>query len=445
MLGGKFRDAIRLYADTTSSPDGEEMGRRLKARRERGYTFLKMDVGVQLLRGMEDGVSSPWNAPGEGGRRGRGPNPALAHPFTGVRLTDRGLKRMQEYVMSVREVLGWDIPLAADHFGHFGVEDAIKLARALDPCNLAWLEDMIPWFYTDDYVRLKNSCETPILTGEDIYLKEEFIKLFERRAISICHPDMMSSGGLLETKKIGDTAMEHGIAMAMHFAGSPIGLFGSIHCAAATENFMVLEFHDADTEGYDDLVDGVPKPFMGRDGHVAVPDRPGLGVELNEEAIKALLRRRVVGASIVITSHPRTNGIRNDRMIACGAGWHRRWERPQGSANGSQRRRSSMRTGELVDVTWRMAATPDPTVDREPESDSIPLMRVTIEPYQWTTLARRTIGEFLRLARLGAALLISALVLGCSGAVTEATTPSDMTAETVTQITAVDPAGQRLC
>jgi L-alanine-DL-glutamate epimerase-like enolase superfamily enzyme len=135
-------------------------------------------------------------------------------------------------------------------------------------------------------------CETSILTGEDIYLKEEFVKLFEKKAISICHPDMMSSGGLLETKKIGDIAMEHGVAMAMHFAGSPVGLFGSVHCAAATENFMVLEFHDAETEGYGDLVDGVPKPLMGKDGHVPVPNGPGFGIELNEEAIKALLSRR---------------------------------------------------------------------------------------------------------------------------------------------------------
>ncbi len=292
MLGGKFRDSIRLYADTTTSPDGEEMGRRLKGRRDRGFTFLKMDVGIQLLRGMEDGVSSPWNFGGSGGRRGRGPASTLAHPFTGVRITDRGLKRMQEYVMQVRDVVGWDIPLAADHFGHFGVEDAIKLARALDPCNLAWLEDLIPWFYTEDYVRLKNSCESPILTGEDIYLKEEFVKLFEKKAISICHPDMMTSGGLLETKKIGDRAMEHGVAMAMHFAGSPVGLFGSIHCAAATENFMALEFHDVDTEGYEDLFDGVPKPLPGRDGQVTVPDRPGLGIEPNEEAIKEMLGRR---------------------------------------------------------------------------------------------------------------------------------------------------------
>jgi L-alanine-DL-glutamate epimerase-like enolase superfamily enzyme len=150
---------------------------------------------------------------------------------------------------------------------------------------------MIPWFYTDDYVRLRNSCKTPVLTGEDIYLKEEFLKLFEKKAISICHPDLMTSGGLLETKKIGDLAMEHGIAMAMHMAGSPVGLFASVHCAAATENFLVMECHDVDNPHYDGLVDGVPKPFV-KDGFVQVPSGPGLGIELNEKAVKEALRRR---------------------------------------------------------------------------------------------------------------------------------------------------------
>ena len=199
---------------------------------------------------------------------------------------------IRAYVAKIREVAGWEIPLAVDHLGHFGIEDGIKLARALDPYNLAWLEDMVPWFYTDQYVRLKNACTTPILTGEDIYLKEGFLPLFEKQAISICHPDLATAGGLLETKKIGDLAMEHGISMAMHMAGSPVLLMASVHCAAATENFLVLEHHDVDTPHYDDLVDGVPKPIVGKDGFIQVPNTPGLGVELNEEAVKEMLRRR---------------------------------------------------------------------------------------------------------------------------------------------------------
>ena len=302
LLGGKFRDRVRMYADTPGGaegrpgrlavPDPKVMGQRLKERRAQGFTFLKMDLGINVLRGIEGALTFPLGQGVEPYRFSRVPGASVLHPFTGVRISQKGLKKIQEFVGTLRDTVGWDVPLAADHFGHFAVEDGIKLAQALDPFNLAWLEDMIPWFYTDQYVRLKNSCTTPILTGEDIYLKEGFRPLFEKQAISICHPDLATSGGLLETKKIGDLAMEHGIGMAMHNAGSPVLLFASVHCAAATENFLALEHHNADTSYYDDLVDGVPKPLVGKDGFVAVPNGPGLGFELNEAAVKDMLRRR---------------------------------------------------------------------------------------------------------------------------------------------------------
>jgi L-alanine-DL-glutamate epimerase-like enolase superfamily enzyme len=291
MLGGQFRDRIRVYADTPGSPDPLEMGKRLKARMEQGFTFLKMDVSVNQLKSVPGALTYP---------KGQGVDPfdqysrsefaQKPHPFTGIRITDKGLKVLKEYVAAVREIVGWEVPIATDHYGHFGVEDGIKLAQALDEFNLAWLEDMVPWQYTDQYVRLKASCRTPILTGEDIYLKEGFRDLFEQKAISICHPDLATSGGLLETKKIGDLAMEHGISMAMHMAGNPVTLFSSVHCAAATENFLVMEHHNVDDAWYDDLVTGVPKPIMGKDGFIPVPNGPGLGIELDEEAIKSQLK-----------------------------------------------------------------------------------------------------------------------------------------------------------
>ena len=287
MLGGKFRDKIRVYSDTPFSSEPGEQGRRLKARVDRGFTYLKMDLPITLLRDIEGtltwpkGELDPFRQWG-----GNYVSSELEHPFTGIRITEKGLDVFEEYVKGVRDSVGWEIPLATDHYGHFGIEDGIKLAQRVDKYNLAWLEDMVPWFYTDQYVRLKNSCTTPILTGEDIYLKEEFMKLFEAQAISICHPDLATSGGLLETKKIGDLAMEHGISMAMHMAGNAVTLFANIHCAAATENFLVLEHHNVDDEWYDTILDGVPKPLVMKDGHIPVPNGPGLGIELNEEAVK---------------------------------------------------------------------------------------------------------------------------------------------------------------
>ncbi|MFC1560851.1 mandelate racemase/muconate lactonizing enzyme family protein [Candidatus Latescibacterota bacterium] len=282
MLGGKFRDKVLHYADTSWEKDPVAMGNKLKARMDdHGFKFLKMDIGIQICRGIE-GCITQLPADTIDSRM-------TQHPFTGIRVTDKGLDVIAEFVATVRNIIGYEIPLASDHYGHMVVEDQIKLAQKLDQFNLAWYEDMVPWWWTEQLKRIKDSCNTPILTGEDIYLKEDFKKLFEAQAISICHPDIASSGGLLETKKIGDLAQEYGIAMAMHMAGSPITMMSTVHCAAATENFMVTENHSVDDEWYEDLVTGIQKP-VNQDGYITVPDSPGLGIELNEDAVKSHLK-----------------------------------------------------------------------------------------------------------------------------------------------------------
>lgn len=276
LAGGMFRDKVRIYCDTPDSPDAAEMGRRLKARMEQGFTFLKMDVGVGLCRGIPDTIQSPV---------GMLETQEVMHPFTHVQLTDKGIDILCQYVETVRNIIGYEIPLAVDHLGHIGITNCVRLARAMDKYRLAWLEDMVPWQYTDQYVRLSNSCETPICTGEDIYLKEGFLNLFEAQAISVVHPDLATSGGIIETKKIGDLAQEYGISMAMHMAGSPVAAMASVHCAAATENFIALENHSVELEWWDDLVSGVEKPII-QNGYIAVPQGPGLGISLDEGVIK---------------------------------------------------------------------------------------------------------------------------------------------------------------
>ncbi len=291
LAGGKFRDKIRCYSDTPSLSNPEEMGKKLQERIDRGFTFLKMDLGIGLLRGTPGTLSAP---------DGNLETHSLMHPFTGIRLTEKGIGILCDYVESVRDLIGYEIPLALDHFGHIGIEDCIRLAKALEKYNLAWLEDMVPWQYTDQYVRLSNSCATPICTGEDIYCKEDFIPLFENRAIAICHPDIATSGGILETKKIGDLAEAHGIAMALHMAGTPVCAMASVHCAAATSNFMVLENHSVDNQWWDEMVTGLPNPII-QDGYIAVPETPGLGIELNEEVIKEHLHANETGYFVPTT------------------------------------------------------------------------------------------------------------------------------------------------
>jgi L-alanine-DL-glutamate epimerase-like enolase superfamily enzyme len=257
---------------------------RLKARMDRGITYLKQDFGIDLLKGkpgmlsMPAGVPDPW-----GGSR-------VPHPFTGVEITDKGLEFLSEWVGTIRSIIGMEIPLSSDHYGHFSVNSGIKLARTMEKWNLAWMEDILPWQYGHLLKQIKDSTTTPVLTGEDIYLKEDFMKLIDLEAVDMIHPDLATSGGLIETKKIGDYAMEHGVAMAMHFAGSPISYMANVHCAAATENFIALEHHSLDVPWWESLATTTSGLPLFDKGFAPVPDSPGLGVELNEEVVKAHLR-----------------------------------------------------------------------------------------------------------------------------------------------------------
>jgi L-alanine-DL-glutamate epimerase-like enolase superfamily enzyme len=205
--------------------------------------------------------------------------------FTGMELSEAAIQQTAEYVGEVRKLVGSEIPLAVDHLGHFGINSFIRLGKALEPYNLAWMEDLIPWQYTDLWKRLTEAIHLPTCTGEDIYLKEGFLELCRNHAVDVIHPDLATSGGILETKKIGDIAQDYGIPMAMHFAGTPVSCMANVHCAAATENFLVLEHHSCDVPWWDDLVEGVEKPIV-NNGFITVPDAPGLGITLKDDVVK---------------------------------------------------------------------------------------------------------------------------------------------------------------
>ena len=276
LLGGKYRNRIRTYCDTPSSKDPETMGNKLKARMESGFTFLKMDLGIRLLRDIPNTLNQPAD-----------PEDVIdtKHPFTGIEITAKGIQALVDYVKTVREIIGYEVPLGVDHFGHIGVNSCIRLGKALEPYQMAWLEDMIPWEYTDLWKQITNAVDLPTATGEDIYLKEDFIKLIDAHAVDMIHPDLATAGGILETKKIGDYAEEHGVPMLMHFAGTPVSCMANVHAAAATKNVLALENHSLDIPWWDDLITGIPKPII-QHGFIPVPETPGLGIELNEEIIK---------------------------------------------------------------------------------------------------------------------------------------------------------------
>ena len=280
MLGGKFRDKVRIYCDTPGAAEEKTFKERMQRRIADGFTFFKVDVGVNLIQKTPGTMVYPAGADIGG---------STVHMFTGLELTDKGIALMAEYMARVREAAGWQVPIATDHFGHIGVNSCIRLGKAFEKYNLAWMEDFVPWQYTDLWKKITDAIETPTLTGEDIFLKEGFIELAKNHAVDLLQPDLLTSGGILETHKVGDLIQDYGVPMVLHNASSPVGSFANVHCAAATENFLVMENHAVDRPEWGDVIDGVEKPIINK-GYITVPSGPGLGITLNEEALKKQLR-----------------------------------------------------------------------------------------------------------------------------------------------------------
>jgi L-alanine-DL-glutamate epimerase-like enolase superfamily enzyme len=296
LLGGRYRDKVRLYADTPESPDLEVFKEKVKYRTvDQGYTWLKMDVSIGMLRGIQGALvnSAFW---GQGLAQWNGDYMSYAnaaHPFTGIQLTEKGIDIMAKRVADVRAVIGAEIPLSTDHYGHFDLNNMIRFGKSIEPYRLAWLEDMVPWQMTEQHKTITEALETPTLTGEDIYLLQHFKPLIDCHAVDIIHPDLASSGGLLETKRIGDYAEEKGIAMAMHQAGTPVSFMASVHCAAATQNFLALEHHSVDLPWWESLVKTTDGRKLIDKGFAPLPlSAPGLGIELNDEVVKQHLHAK---------------------------------------------------------------------------------------------------------------------------------------------------------
>ncbi len=291
LLGGKYRDKVRIYVDTPSANDPEGFAVKMKGRIDQGFTIMKMDIGIGLIKDIPGTLTNTehWDEM-RGWEQTKGSYGLTMHPFTRVQITEKGIEEMVKYLAAMREQVGWEVPVAIDHLGHMGLNSMIRLGKAFEPYNIAWLEDLIPWQYTDQWKEISQAVDVPTLTGEDIYLKEGFRDLIEKRAVDMVHPDPVSAGGYLETKRIGDFAEEHGMAMALHHASSPVSFMGCVHTAAATENFVALEHHSVDKSWWEDLVIGPDKPLV-KDGYVRVPEKPGIGVELNEEVVKEHLHK----------------------------------------------------------------------------------------------------------------------------------------------------------
>jgi len=292
LLGGKVRDEVRTYRTLYHSELGVGQAVDDYARwAEHGMILSEKFTMFKLPTSFH----SPMAIEVENFYYGA-PQADAPHPYArkGV-ITETGFRHLVACVEAAKETLGPGYGLAVDAGPGFLPQDALRFARAVEPLHLLWVEDMITGDYVshvdpDVYREVSRATATPIHTGEQIYMRHNFKALIETKAVDVIGPDPCDVGGIAELKWIAEYADLHGIAMAPH--GTANGIFGlaALIQVSATlpDNFIAFEYparfepfwYDI-TEGFD----GVPV----RDGMIAVPDRPGLGVNFVPEAARKYL------------------------------------------------------------------------------------------------------------------------------------------------------------
>lgn len=189
-----------------------------------------------------------------------------------------------EIVAAAREAVGRDVDVAIDCHWHYNTFDAIRIAKALEPFDLLWLEDPVRPENVEAMAEVNRATSTPICTGENLYLSCGFRELLERQACRIIEPDFPRSGGIGEAKRIAQLAEMYYVPVAPHNVGGPLATTAAAHVCVSVPNFLVLEFHADDMPWYDDLFVGDSAEI--RNGRLAVTASAGFGVEIDENVAR---------------------------------------------------------------------------------------------------------------------------------------------------------------
>jgi len=272
LFGGRFRDKVRIYADCHSGKDHtpESYAERAREVASSGFTAIKFDLDNQnpfTIDASEDpSLRRSWYEP--------------------FNRTIGSVERewMVSIVAAVRDAVGPEVGVAMDCHWKYGVNDAIKLAQALERFDLLWLEDPVPPENIEAQRHVTHSTRTPICTGENLYRKHGFRELIEKQAARIIAPDIPKMGGLLEAKKVADWADAYYIPIAPHNVASPIGTVAAAHVGAAMSNFLVMEYHAHDVPWWSDVVE---EAAVIKDGFIYLNELPGHGLTLNEDVARA--------------------------------------------------------------------------------------------------------------------------------------------------------------
>ncbi len=298
ILGGKYRDHVRMYADCHAGEALESITPLLVPRHPE-WMRVAGDAERQSLVSLKH---HGWDASGEQhltpeayGQRAREmadrgfrilkfdvdvPTPYETDEYNRD-LSEQEIEHAAALVAGAREAVGMGVGLAIDCHWNYGVQAAVGLARALEKYKLLWLEDPTPPENIGALAQVQRNTSLPLATGENHYFRLDFERLIVDAGLRVLAPDVQKIG-LWELRKLADLADMHYVNLALHNISSPLGTMAGVHLCAAIPNFLALEWHAASVPFFDALVKGGEGPLV-RDGKIAVPNAPGLGIELDED------------------------------------------------------------------------------------------------------------------------------------------------------------------
>jgi len=285
LLGGKLRDRVRIYCDFHA-----------------GDFWTQEDYDRRWREVRESGTLDPIYEPGAYVERAK---KLVAEGFTALKLDvdvpnpwkldiyDRSVSRREhEHIVTVlqrvREAIGPYVDLAVDMHGAFNLADALRICKDVEHLDLLWIEDPIRWEWgnVDALAKICQQTEVPICTGELFYGVKEYRELVVKQACDMLEPDVPLSGGPIEIRKIAELADMYYMSIAPHNMASTITAIAAVHICATIPNFLALEYHSHNIPLWSEMLT-LKNPIQ--QGYIAVPEGPGLGIELDEEAIAAYL------------------------------------------------------------------------------------------------------------------------------------------------------------
>lgn len=302
LLGGTFRDRVRIYADCHGGEGLESLDSVLRSRKASWANEDVTHKASDYFSGSSEETSATPEMYAQRAREmaARGftalkfdidvPNPHRADPHNRS-LSNQELDYMLSLIAATRNAVGFSVDIAVDCHWRFNLADARRIVVGCEPFKLLWLEDALPPWTVEGFREIKLASNTPIATGENLYLFEGFRSLIQMNCLSVVSPDLQKVGGLIEARRIAEFADSYNLVVAPHNISSPIGTMASAHFCAATPNFLALEYHASEVPFWDDLVADRCESGLIKDGYINVTKTPGLGIKLNEDVARQYARK----------------------------------------------------------------------------------------------------------------------------------------------------------